>query len=526
MNALPNGFVYDDHFQVENNPWIRDFSHLRDIFGNPAWGFWGRGGSSYYRPLMHLAYAAIYRFSELSPFGYHLVNVACHAANATLSFLLALKLSRFSDCADEGEALVFAAFAAAIFAVHPIHTEVVALIAAIPELLFSLFFILALLAYPFGIPKAPDVRRWGAILLSSACALTGLLCKETAIMVFPVIVAGDLISKPRDSSFRSLIVGKAPGYMPFLAVIAVYLILRVHAFGAIAPSRSHQDWPLLKTGMNAVFLAGRYVGCLVAPIRLNFFHIIRPVTSATDPGFLLMAGVAGAAGILALGSSRGDRRLSMGWALLFLPLAPVLYPPVLATLFGEHNLYLPTLGYSIIVSGFATSWWHRSPGKRTAIAWGAVMFLALLSAMTVARNPVYKSDATLWQDVSDKLGDTSPIHFQRGYWLLEGGKLPEGIDEMKEALALHPGYPGVAYNMGTAYAKLGKDNEARIYLEMAVEENPGDFVAHFALAALHFRQGRIADSVREYETVIRLAPSDTDARGRLETIRRKYPKAP
>src|SRR5215472_16385419 len=32
LNALLNGFVYDDHTQVTNNPYLQNFHHLREIF--------------------------------------------------------------------------------------------------------------------------------------------------------------------------------------------------------------------------------------------------------------------------------------------------------------------------------------------------------------------------------------------------------------------------------------------------------------------------------------------------------------
>ncbi len=32
IGSLGNGFVYDDHFLIENNPWIKDVTHIIDAF--------------------------------------------------------------------------------------------------------------------------------------------------------------------------------------------------------------------------------------------------------------------------------------------------------------------------------------------------------------------------------------------------------------------------------------------------------------------------------------------------------------
>ncbi len=43
LNAVRNGFVYDDITQVLANPYIRKFHHLREIFTTTVWSY--RGGS-------------------------------------------------------------------------------------------------------------------------------------------------------------------------------------------------------------------------------------------------------------------------------------------------------------------------------------------------------------------------------------------------------------------------------------------------------------------------------------------------
>ena len=77
LNSLPNSFVYDDRFQVLNNPYAHSFRYLGKIFGSTVWTFQGaQGVSNYYRPLMTLEYLVCYKLFGPVPFGFHLVSIA------------------------------------------------------------------------------------------------------------------------------------------------------------------------------------------------------------------------------------------------------------------------------------------------------------------------------------------------------------------------------------------------------------------------------------------------------------------
>lgn len=519
LNSLWNGFVHDDHFQVAANPWIRDFGHIPEIFSSPAWGFWGRGGNSYYRPLMHMGYAVVNAVFGTAPAGYHLLNVALHAANTVLAFRVALRLGSLAGRESLADPLRFALVAGAIFAVHPIHTEVVALVAALPELFFSLFFLLGWLAWPVGPEAAEGGKRRLRESVSAGCFMLSLLSKETGLMLFPFVFVVDLILARR-LGVAAPVKGRFLRYLPYVAVLGAYLAIRWRVFGGLTAGVSPDGrWTPLSIGATSIDLLGRYLVSLAAPLRLNFLHLARPVVSPADAGFLFHAALAAAATAFAIRALRKDALSAAGWMLLLVPLVPVLYPPALAMLYGEHNLYLPALGFSMLVAAAADRT-VRIPGiprRWAAVATG--LALAALAVLTVARNPVYRDDTTLWADVARKLGNESPVRFHRGYRLLEAGELEAGIREMRAALAAHPGYPDAAYNIGIAYVKLGNDEAAAPFLEQAVAERPGDVAARATLAALLFRQGRLAESLREYEALVRLDPGDPDARRKAEAVR-------
>jgi len=147
-NTLLSGFVYDDHFQIEGNPYVHSFRHIGRIFSTTVWSFQGtEGQTNYYRPLMTFGYLLCDRVFQSFPMGFHLVNLLLNCAVVWLVFRVCAALFD-----DEAVAVV----AAALFALHPIHTEVVAWIAAVTELQLAVFYLLGFLLFLRAAGTAAD----------------------------------------------------------------------------------------------------------------------------------------------------------------------------------------------------------------------------------------------------------------------------------------------------------------------------------------------------------------------------------
>src|SRR6202521_3760614 len=117
LNTLLNSFVYDDYFQVVENPYVHSFRYLREIFGTTVWSFQGaQGVTNYYRPLMSFGYLLFYQIAGAVPISFHIANVALNVVVVLLVFSVVRRLS------GERVGLI----AAGLFAVHPLHTESVA----------------------------------------------------------------------------------------------------------------------------------------------------------------------------------------------------------------------------------------------------------------------------------------------------------------------------------------------------------------------------------------------------------------
>src|SRR5665213_2935599 len=147
-NTLMNSFVYDDGFQVVENPYAHSFRYLGKIFTTNVWSFQGAQGiTNYYRPMMTFGYLLCYRIAGAIPFAFHLANLVLNGLVVWLVFYL---LRRFSG---ERVALI----AAGLFALHPIHTEAVAWVAAVTDLELSVFYLATFLLF-LKLPESS--HRW------------------------------------------------------------------------------------------------------------------------------------------------------------------------------------------------------------------------------------------------------------------------------------------------------------------------------------------------------------------------------
>lgn len=121
-NSLEGGFVFDDHRGILSNDDLNPSkTELQDLFYHDFWGGHMNREQSHksYRPVTVLTYRYLnYAIHELEPYGYHVVNVLCHA----VASLLFLWLCRAFFKEKGGR---WSLFAAMLFALHSVHTEVV-----------------------------------------------------------------------------------------------------------------------------------------------------------------------------------------------------------------------------------------------------------------------------------------------------------------------------------------------------------------------------------------------------------------
>jgi Tfp pilus assembly protein PilF len=504
-NTIGNSFVFDDIHQILNNPWIKDFSHLREIFTTQVWAFAGRD-SNYYRPLMHVLYAVLY-----FPFGpqawvFHLANVILHGVATLLVFLIASRLLAIRTVGAVGFSPSAALASALIFAAHPIHTEAVAWISSLPDLACTVLFLTSVLLFL----RAIDVSdRWTKYHgLGAVCYLACVLFKEPGITLPAVIALLDLVTRPRDRNAKFW--ASRYGFL-FIAGCA-YMTLRFFALEGIVPTAadsSPNPSHIISVMGSAVWW---YFTLLVAPVHLNVFHTFDSATSlpptAALVGFPLALGIA-------------VWRRSLPWTsalgMFMLPLIPAIYAPVLLpgldNPWAERYVYLSSVGFVIGLGALFDSVADlRAYARRIAPVVLAVV-LVVFSIATIRRNDVWKNDLTLWTDAVKKSPNAWAAHSYLGYALFTNGDIDGAIGRYRTAITMKPDFADAHLNLGVALASTGHHEAAVAAYNEAIRLSPRRAMSYANLSVSLAALGYMAQALKEADKAVELDPLCGKAHG-------------
>ena len=499
LASLRNGFVYDDVPQVVENPWIRDPASLGEVLTSGAWSYAGTA-SNYYRPVMHVVYTIVYQAFGLNPAGFHLANLILHAAVCVLAFL-ASELLLSDSLVALGVAL--------LFAVHPVHTEAVSWIGGVPDLAAALFCLAALVLH------ATAESGWRRAI-AAALLLLGALSKEIALVFPAVLLAWDVARR------RPLRIGH---HAPYLLVIALYAGLRAHALGAVAPVRRHPELDAVGVAVNVLPLLADYARMLVVPARLTVFHAFAPVASVDAR---VLAGIAVVVAT-AIGTLLLWRRARGAWfalVVLVLPLLPALYiPGVGENPLAERYLYVPSLGFLWLVAFGAIAAMRRSQALRLPIAAACGIVVVLFSVQSAARQKVWRSDLTLWEEAVARSPGAPIAHYNLAAALAAQGRLEEAIAEYQAALRIQPS--AVAFtSLAAVESQAGREDRAAAALRDAIAVDPRYAPAWNDLGVIALRAGRVEEAGAMFRRAVALDPGLAVARQNLELASRRLRARP
>ncbi|HXX81569.1 MAG TPA: hypothetical protein VEI46_08465, partial [Thermodesulfovibrionales bacterium] len=239
-NTLLNGFVWDDKEAIVDSHFSREITSLPRTFFT---GIWGEGGASnYYRPMIGVIYSLAYLLSGFASWGFHLMNALFHTGVSMLIFLVVSIMFvdyRTSDFPSQpvvkgwAVALSVPFIAALLFAVHPIHTESVAWVSGTTDPSYSFFYLLSLYLYIASDRNNSRVKGKWMYIFSLVSFFLATLCKEPGVTLPLVLIVYDY-SFRRGTFFASL-ADVARRYLPYVAVVGIYLVLRFHALSGFAP---------------------------------------------------------------------------------------------------------------------------------------------------------------------------------------------------------------------------------------------------------------------------------------------------
>jgi len=510
-NSLGGAFVFDDITSLlAENPTIR---HLWPLFGpdgvlNPPPGGLTVSG----RPLANLSFALNYAAGRLDPAGYHVVNLAIHAAAALVLFgLVRRTLGRWRavGATDRSrpavsDAALPAWTVALLWALHPLQTESVTYVVQRTESLAGLF---ALLTF-YGFARAADdaeapaagfrIPKWGWKTLAVAACLAAMATKETAAAVPLLVLVYDatFISAGYREAWRA----RRGTYLALAAtwvLLAVLVVLNRDRAGTAGFDAAVSPWRYAVTQCQAI---GRYVQLAVwpHPLVIDRGYALVPRLALVWPQALLI--------ILALVATGWAvvRRSPLGFAgaWFFALLAPSSsFVPVATQTVAEHRMYLPL---AALVAVVVLAAWRRF-GR---IVFPVACAVAVVGgAATVLRNGDYASAVDLWRLTTTQAPANWRAENNLGFHLFLDEQPAAALPHFEAAQRLAPENRQVHFNIARTLVRLRRLPEAVPYFEEAIRRNPTKpaMMCEYAESLGWF--GRLADALPWYQRALALAPS-------------------
>ena len=511
FNALSGDFVYDDTFQIVDNPWIRDIKNIPAIFSKSVWSFQpGVVTSNYYRPLMHTVYMFNYHLFGLQPWGFHLVNILFHCGVSALVFLVIRRLLTEHRKPVTSAYLSPPFIAALLFASHPIHTEAVTWIAGLPDVAFTFFYLLSFYLY---ILLREGVKR--VYLLSILSFSMAALFKEPAITLPIILIAYDYLVKKSDET----IVAGIKRYIPYVGVSGVYLLARYYALRSFAPIKSYDDLSAYQSIINVLPLFREYLTCLFWPFDLNLWHTFHRISSLFEANGIFSLVVAFLFFICTVAAYRKNKVIFFSLLLTVVPLLPAFYIKAISGKpFAERYLYLPSFGFVFLLAIFLSWAEDKLPRVARTITIAFIVIGGVYTAVTINRNNVWKDNFSLWSDTVRKSPDISDAHINLGKAYASQGRWDVAMSELQTALQLDPDCVEAHSNLGVVYFSQGQLDRAIAEYQTALRLDASNVDAHNNLGVAYKSQGQLDMAIAEYQTALRLDPDNVKAHTNLGNL--------
>ena len=525
-NTLNNKFVWDDDVLVVDNPYIKEWAKVKNIFTEDVGA--GSGREYYfYRPLPMMTYLIDYSLWELNPKGYHLTNIAWHIMAALALYWLIILLFR-----DNFLSLVTSAF----FVVHPLHTEVVTYISGRSDAL-SLFFVLMSFIFYIKRLRQPGAKFTIGMIL---CYTAAVFSRENSL-ILPVLLL------LYHYTFKEKV--KLKGFLSILGVAGIYITLRLTLLKGIL-SEIPDMGPALQR-LPGIFVAmTNYIRLLFLPFDLHMEYGQRLFSPLDPKVFMGMAIILSVTYVLRRYRCHKTIIFSVLW--FFVSILPVsnIYP--LNAYMAEHWLYLPSIGFFLILAEGSRFFYQRKR-TRSAVLVCMISLFTLYSYQTVQQNTFWKEPVSFYKRTLRYAPNSYKTNHNLGLIYFDMGKHEEAIALYQKAIETKPNskivhnHLGIAYsaiddkeaaiasfktamgldlkfaptyyNLGNAYSSIGEKEKAISMFKMAIKFRPEYTEAYNNLGAAYADTGKNEAAIFAYEKALALNPDDADAYNNLGVTR-------
>lgn len=531
-NTLQHNYVLDDWGLIPENKLTRQgIDGIGEIFKTSYRTGMDATDNTLYRPFSKATFAVEWELSPNNPFLGHLDNMVLYGL---LCFLLFTTLTRMFH-----GRMIVPFLTVLLYAVHPLHTEVVANIKSRDEILALIFLLLGLVA---ALRYGED-KKGSRLLFLGGYFFLAMLSKESSITWIAVIPLAMYFFDNR--TWKDVI----PVIVTTILPTALFLLIRQNILGGSVSEIPEVDnymagiESVLTQRTSAIAILGLYCFKFLVPSPLisdASYHYFKPYP-ITDWHFLISFAVFAALGIFAIRTFRTRNPISFAVLYFFLTISIVSNVVILiGTNYAERLMFTPSIGLCLLAA-LVLDRIFRSEGdepvglsdyfKRHTKPVGIAALIAVLFAgVTLARNPDWKDNYTLYTSDMKKVPESTHMRFYYANHIssedfLSGKDSLETIRLQREAIAqldtsimIYPKYSEAYQRRAFIRFSMKDYTGSEPDFKKALELNPTDAVAHNNYGSLLFNNTRYEEARMHFENAVKYNPRYAHAWNNLASI--------
>jgi hypothetical protein len=397
---------------------------------------------------------------------------------------------------------LMALLAAIIFTIHPLHTEVVANVKSRDEIMSLLFMCLTFI-FAF---KYRESKKMKMLLYALGSYFLAFLSKEYAITMIVLLPLSFYLFN-RESFQKSIM-----ATMPYLAVVAIYIILRLQVVGEANPDSVHE----ILNNPYAFAVGNEKIATEIAtslnylkllffphPLSADYSYATIPYKDLSSPWVWVSLAVYGSMiwsmifffrkfsaqspTVSVLGMNIPQAKFKNMAAILcfaiafyllhFLMICNILFD--IGATMGERLIFHSSVGFAIAVAYFLYEGMEKIKPETTgrAVLAGLVTVLIVISGyITINRNADWKNDYTLFKHDINVVPNSVLVNANVAAALIDrsdfekdtagrNADIYQGIALLNKALYYHPTYVASYLNKALAYFKLQEPDSEKVNLD-------------------------------------------------------------
>jgi len=488
--SLNNGFTnWDDQVHLLNNTLVKSFS-LEAVFTlfKPS-----SLVNNTYIPLSLLSYALEYKLIQLKPFLYHLNNLLLHLGVVVLVFRLAMKM---------GLAPVACGIGALIFAIHPLHVEPVAWISSRKDLLYSLFYLLALLCYVDYVKTQTRAKY----LCALAWGVLSILAKPMAFSLPLILIIYDWFFE-RKISWKAMW-----DKVPFFIYVFLISLITYSQF----TKDVQMGW--VESILIWIWAFGFYIVKWFIPMNISPLYTVPDPLSFSNMTCLLYV-LFFVLMVWSVYHLRRNRLFIFAFVYYVASITLLIYRIPWndgnLSIVADRYMYLPSLGLCIFIGHLIYFWLEklrkRSDSNFAGVCFSMIALLGILGFTSMKLTNVWANSVSMWSRVIAVNPKMARAYADRGAMFLKGGNFDRAMKDLDQCLTLDPKYFKCINHKGLIYLRLKEEDKALLMFNQALQVYPDYAEAYLNRGNIYFHRKQYTEALKEYESALQTNPTYADA---------------